>query len=427
MKELLHKVRESALAMALLKTEDKNDALERFAQLIEKRSADLLAANKLDLEEQKGKISEALYSRLKLDESKLKTLAQGCRDLIDLEDLVGKIQFRRELDKGLVLERVVVPIGVIGIIFESRPDVIPQILSLILKSGNAAILKGGVEAAHSNKEFMKLVDELNREFTFFPREWALLLDTRAQVHEMLKYEKEIDLVIPRGSNEMVRSIRSSTKIPVLGHSDGVCHLYVHENADIKQAVDIAVDAKAQYPSACNSIETLLVDESISEKFLLDFAKKAEQSKIVLIGCEKTRKILPQVKVATEADWSTEYGDLRLSIRVVKNLEDGIDHINTYGSHHTDAILTNNEFVMEIFLNAIDSACVFANASTRFADGFRFGFGAEVGISTEKIHARGPVGLEGLMSYKYKLRGHGQRVSDYVGPQAKVFTHKMLKI
>lgn len=427
MKELLHKVRESAMAMALLKTEDKNDALERFAQLIEKRSGDLLAANKLDLEEQKGKISDALYSRLKLDESKLRTLAQGCRDLIDLEDLVGKIQFRRELDKGLVLERVIVPIGVIGIIFESRPDVIPQILSLILKSGNAAILKGGVEATHSNKAFMKLVEELNREFTFFPQEWALLLDTRAQVHEMLKFEKEIDLVIPRGSNEMVRSIRSNTKIPVLGHSDGVCHLYVHENADIKQAVDIAVDAKAQYPSACNSIETLLVDESISEKFLSDFAKKAEQSKIELIGCEKTQKILTKVRAATETDWSTEYGDLRLSVRVVKNLEAAIDHINTYGSHHTDAILTNNEFVMELFLNAIDSACVFANASTRFADGFRFGFGAEVGISTEKIHARGPVGLEGLMSYKYKLRGHGQVVSDYVGPQAKDFTHKMLKI
>lgn len=425
MKELLSQVRESAMGMALIRTEDKNDALEEFAFLLESQKDVLIEANRKDLEVQKGKISDVLYSRLKLDESKLKTLAQGCRDLIHLEDPIGKIQFRRELDEDLVLERVTVPIGVIGIIFESRPDVIPQILSLILKSGNAAVLKGGTEAVNSNRAFMELVNLLNQKFTFFPKHWAVMIDTREDVQKMLKFEKEIDLVIPRGSNELVRSIKSQTKIPVLGHSDGVCHMYVHEEANIKKAIALVVDSKAQYPTACNALETLLVDKKIAPKFLKEFAPAAASKNLVLIGCEEARKTLPDVKPATEADWSTEYGDLRLSIKVVEGLEGAIEHINRYGSHHTDAIVTENPFVLELFINAIDSACVFANASTRFADGFRFGFGAEVGISTEKIHARGPVGIEGLISYKYKLRGTGQVVSDYVGLNAKRFTHRDL--
>lgn len=404
----LLKVKDSAMGMALIKPEDKNEALEEFATLIESHSDYILSENNKDLNESKGNISDALYNRLKLDESKILNITQGLRDMIALEDPVGRVQIRRELDKGLVLERITVPLGVIGIVFESRPDVIPQILSLVLKSGNAAVLKGGKEASNSNKAFMSLIEKLNKKITFFPKDWATLIDTREDVAEMLKHHDLIDLVIPRGSNELVRSIKNSTKIPVLGHADGVCHMYIHENADIKKAVRLAIDAKAQYPSACNALETLLVDKKIASEFLNMFRPEAQKSKIQIIE---------------DSNWTTEYGDLRLSLKVVDDLEAAIEHINTYGSHHTDAIVSENPFVLEIFLNAIDSACVFANASTRFADGFRFGFGAEVGISTEKLHARGPVGLEGLVTYKYKLRGTGQIVSDYSGPNAKKFSHK----
>lgn len=420
LRDKLEKSKQAAMAMALLKTEDKNDALADFADLIKTHKDEILAANKKDLEESKGQIPESLYSRLKLDESKLKTLIQGLQDMINIEDPVGQVQFKRELDKGLILERIAVPIGVLGVIFESRPDVIPQILSLVLKSGNAVVLKGGREAAHTNQAFMKLIDTLNQKFTFFPKEWATLIDTREDVNEMLKYEDLIDLVIPRGSNELVKSIKEKTRIPVLGHSEGICHLYVHESANITDATKVAIDAKTQYPSACNSIETLLVDKKIAKDFLQKFSQQASQ--VEIFGCEETQKILKNAKPATEDTWRTEYGDLRLSVRVVDGIETAIEHINKYGSHHTDAIVADNPFVMEIFLNALDSACVFANASTRFADGFRFGFGAEVGVSTEKIHARGPVGIEGLMTYRYKLRGHNQIVADYVGPSAKKFTH-----
>ncbi len=423
LRDHLVKVKEAAMAMALIKTEDKNEALEEFAQLIESHKDFILSENKKDLDAAKGKISENLLNRLKLDESKIKSISQGLRDLIGLEDLIGKVQLSRELDKNLILERVTVPLGVVGVIFESRPDVIPQILSLILKSGNAAVLKGGSEAQHSNKAFMNLVEKLNTKFTFFPNEWATLVGGREDVTEMLKHHDLIDLMIPRGSNELVKMIKNSTKIPVLGHADGVCHLYIHENANLKSAVQIARDSKIQSPSACNALETLLVDKKVAENFLKTFVQ--ESPDIKMIGCERTQKILPQVVAASEEDWRSEYGDLRLSVKIVDDIQSAIEHINTYGSHHTDGIVTENAFILEIFLNAIDSACVFSNASTRFADGFRFGFGAEIGISTEKIHARGPVGIEGLVTYKYKLRGQGQVVADYVGSNAKKFSHRDL--
>lgn len=423
---MLQQSREAALALATLTTQQKNQALETFAQLIETNQAALLAANQQDLAEQAGQISPALYQRLKLDAGKIKQLVQGLRDVATLPDPVGKVLSKTLLDDGLILEKITVPIGVIGIIFESRPDVIPQILSLALKSGNAVLLKGGKEAAHSNQAFINLVAELNRQCPWLPRAWAQLLPNRDAVHAMLAYPQYIDLVIPRGSNQLVQSIMAATKIPVLGHADGVCHLYVHPSIDIEKAIPLVIDAKAQYPAACNALETLLVDEAVAPQFFPVFWEAAAQANLVLKGCEKTRQFMPQVQPATEEDWRTEYGDLTLAIRVVSDIKAAIQHINTYGSHHTDGILAQDPQMIEDFLNQVDSASVFANASTRFADGFRFGLGAEVGISTAKTHARGPVGLEGLTIYKYKLRGAGQVVANYVGADAKPFRHQALE-
>ncbi len=424
---LLRASREASYQLATLTTDQKNQVLEAFASAIDANIPMLLAANAKDLAEQEGKIAPSLYQRLKLDESKLRQLVQGIRDVIQLADPAGQVQSRTLLDDNLVLEKVSVPIGVIGIIFESRPDVIPQILSLTLKSGNAVVLKGGKEAHHSNHAFMQLVREVTPQFEFLPQAWAQLLDSREAVQEMLAYHQYVDLVIPRGSNQLVQSIMASTKIPVMGHADGVCHMYIHTSAALSKAVDIVIDAKAQYPAACNALETLLVDAEIAPKFLPLFYLAASVVGIQLRGCDRSRTYIESIDTATVDDWRTEYGDLTLAVKVVSGIAEAIDHINTYGSHHTDSILAQDPAVIEQFLNHIDSACVFANASTRFADGFRFGFGAEIGISTAKTHARGPVGLEGLVIYKYKLRGDGQRVSDYVGENATAFKHTRLDV
>lgn len=422
----LQNSKDAFLAMSTLPTTQKNEALAQFAAIIEENTDFLLAENRKDIAqaEQDG-LTSSLYQRLKLDAGKIKQLAQGLRDLIQLPDPAGQVLSQTLLDEGLVLEKLTVPLGVIGIIFESRPDVIPQILSLILKSGNAVVLKGGREASRSNAAFMQLVDQLNARCPFLPTHWATLLDSREAVQEMLNYPQYVDLVIPRGSNQLVQSIMAATKIPVLGHADGVCHLYVHASANIPQAIALAIDAKTQYPAACNALETLLVDQALAGSFLPEFAEVAEQSGIVLKACPMTQAMVPGLQPATEADWRAEYGDLTLAIKVVPNLETAMAHINQYGSHHTDAIVAQDAEVIEQFLNGVDSACVFANASTRFADGFRFGLGAEIGISTAKTHARGPVGLEGLVIYKYKLRGHGQVVANYVGESAKPFLHRSL--
>jgi glutamate-5-semialdehyde dehydrogenase len=396
--------------MGLLSTEQKNLALTSLAVLLREKSAVLMEANSKDLEEQKGVLPMPLFQRLKLDNLKIEALVEGCHDLIQLPDPVGKILLSHPLQPNLLLERVSVPLGVLAVIFESRPDVIPQILALSLKSGNSVILKAGREARNTVGAFRELIDELSKRCEFLPNQWCLVLDSREEVRELLEMDDLIDLVIPRGSNEMVREIQKSTHIPVMGHAEGVCHMYIHSPCDIKMAVDLAVNAKAQYPSACNALETLLIDVGISEIFLPHFADVAELVGIQLRGCEESRRILPQIERAIEEDWRAEYGDLRLAIRVVSGLNDAITHINEYGSHHTDSIVTSDKAAAEIFLSAVDSACVFHNVSTRFADGFRFGFGAEVGISTSKLHARGPVGLDGLVSYKYKLRGGGHTVS-----------------
>ncbi len=426
LEDSLKRSKAAFLAMSTLPTVQKNEALAQFAAIIEENSDFLLSENQKDIAqaEQDG-LTPSLYQRLKLDAGKIKQLAQGLRDLIQLPDPAGQVLSQTLLDEGLVLEKLTVPLGVIGIIFESRPDVIPQILSLILKSGNAVVLKGGREALRSNAAFMKLVDQLNSRCPFLPAHWAILLDSREAVQEMLNYPQYVDLIIPRGSNQLVQSIMAATKIPVLGHADGVCHLYVHPSAHVAQAVALAIDAKTQYPAACNALETLLVDEAIASQFLPQFAQAAEKADITLKGCKATQGILPTIEPATDADWRAEYGDLTLAVKIVPGLEAAMAHINQYGSHHTDAIVAQDAEVLERFLNGIDSACVFANASTRFADGFRFGLGAEIGISTAKTHARGPVGLEGLVIYKYKLRGQGQIVADYVGVEAKPFLHRKM--
>jgi len=423
MNKLLQKVKEASFELATLSNEQKNQALIRFAELLNEKSDFLLKENAKDLKTQKKKISVPLYQRLKLDKNKLDQLALGINDIVNMTNPVGRIMDRTQMDGGLILEKVSVPVGVIAIVFESRPDVIPQILSLALKSGNAVVLKGGKEAKCSNEAILKLVDQLNKEFKFLPRHWAVLLDSREAFRKILAYPQYIDLVIPRGSNALVRKIMDSTKIPVMGHAEGICHQYVHESADIEKAVKIVLDSKKQYPAACNALETLLVDQSIAAEFLPAF--EAGAGDIELKACKNSRKILRKSKPATDKDWATEYLSLTLSVKTVKNLEEAIAHINLYGSHHTDGIITEDSGVQDRFLEAVNSASVMVNASTRFADGYRFGLGAEVGISTATTHARGPVGLEGLTIYKYLLKGSGQIVADYVGDGARKFMHKKL--
>ena len=328
------------------------------------------------------------------------------------------------MDKGLDLYKVSCPIGVIGIIFESRPDALVQISTLCLKSGNACLLKGGAEAANTNKILFEIIRDSSIK-AGIPENWIQLLQTRADVQVILELDKYIDLIIPRGSNEFVRYIMDNTNIPVLGHAEGICHIYVDSKADIDMAVKITVDGKTQYAAVCNAAETLLVHKDIAKKFLPLVKTALEAKDVELRGCEKTRKII-NIKRASGKDWSTEYLTEILSIKIVDSLDEAIEHINTYGSHHTDIIVTQNKVVAADFLELVDSANVFLNASTRFSDGYRYGLGAEVGISTNKIHARGPVGLEGLVIYKWKLIGSGQIVADYSGRDAKQFTHKKLK-
>jgi glutamate-5-semialdehyde dehydrogenase len=422
---ILRKSRKASHEMSLLSDSHKRESLDVLADLIAREEDYLLTENQKDLTNYQNKISESLFQRLILNPAKMQQIIQGIRDVRDQPDPVGKILSRRELDEGLILEKQTVPIGVVGIIFESRPDVLPQILSLALKSGNAVVLKGGHEAYHSNLGFMSIVEQLYRKCAWMPAGWAILLDSREDVHKMLNFPQYIDLIIPRGSKSLVRSIMEATSIPVLGHADGICHLYIDAEADLGNAGSLVVDCKAQYPAACNAIETLLIHRDVAERFMPTLDSAAADAGIHLRGCPETRRFLPDMEAATEKDWHTEYGDKTLSVRIVPDVSEAIIHINYYGSHHTDAILTLNTETQEKFLNGVDSASVFANASTRFADGFRYGLGAELGISTNRTHARGPVGVEGLLSYKFKIRGEGQIVADYVDNDARPFTHRDL--
>ncbi len=422
--EIASIAKSASIQLAAAGTDVKNNALAEIAKALKQRSAEIVSANKEDLvTAEKNNLAGPLLKRLKFDEGKIADVCAGIESLIKLDDPVGKTITATELDKGLELYKVSCPIGVIGVVFESRPDALVQISTLCLKSGNAVLLKGGSEAAITNKILAETVSEAS-ENAGIPKGWIQLLETRQDVAQMLAFDEYIDLVIPRGSNEFVRYIMDNTNIPVLGHADGICHVYIDSDADLDMAVNITVDSKCQYVAVCNAAETLLVDNKIAEKFLPKVKTALEEKGVELRGCEKTASII-KVKPATEEDWSTEYLDYILSIRVVEGLEEAIEHINHYGSGHTDSIVTADKEKAERFMALVDSANVLWNCSTRFADGFRYGLGAEVGISTNKIHARGPVGLEGLVIYKWKLFGTGQVVADYSGLNAKQFTHRRL--
>jgi len=432
MKEVLVKAkaaRAAALQLANVPTEVKNVALQRAASAILENSELVLSANAKDVElaeglQSKGRLSKSLVQRLKLDEHKLEDIAVMVESVAKLEDPIGKTLYAMQLDENLELYKVSCPIGVIGAIFESRPDVLPQISSLSLKSGNSVILKGGKEAKHSNEALFELMREAT-EGAGIPNGWIQLIEAREEVRELLRLEEYIDLLLPRGSNEFIKYVQSNTRIPVLGHSEGICHIYVDNHADLQKALDICYDAKVQYPAVCNAVETLLVHRAIAPRFLPAMAKMYERAGVEIKGDERTRKII-KAKKATEKDWRTEYLDLIISIKIVNSIDEAINHINTYGSKHTDSIVTEDKPAALKFLQGVDSSSVMLNTSTRFSDGYRYGLGAEVGISTGKIHARGPVGLEGLTSSKYYLLGNGQVVANYIGSSARQFTHRPLQ-
>ncbi|NES74558.1 MULTISPECIES: glutamate-5-semialdehyde dehydrogenase [Okeania] len=423
--EIAKTTRQAAQKSAGLSTEVKNQAIEAVAQALETAAPKILAANKLDCQiAQTNGIAKPLYNRLKMDEAKLNSAIAGLRNVSILADPVGTVQIHRELDEGLILKRITCPLGVIGVVFEARPDAVIQISALAIKSGNGVILKGGKEATNSCQELVTAIRQGLATTSVNP-DAVQLLTTREETLELLKLDKYVNLIIPRGSNSFVKFVQENTQIPVLGHAEGICHVYVDKSADIQKAVAVTVDAKTQYPAACNAVETLLVHTDIADKFLTEVFPMMEKHQVELRGDAATRKILPSVKVATEVDWATEYSDLVLSIKVVDNLESAIAHINTYGSGHTDAIVTEDRETAELFLAQIDAAGVFHNCSTRFSDGFRYGFGAEVGISTQKMPPRGPVGLEGLVTYKYQVVGDGHIAATYSGDRPKVFTHRDL--
>jgi len=414
--------KDASIQLAAVKTAVKNNALTIIADTLRQRSDHITAVNEVDMEDaKKSQLAEPLLKRLNFDEGKIEGVCAGIESLIKLDDPVGKTITATELDEGLQLYKVSCPIGVIGVVFESRPDALVQISTLCLKSGNAVLLKGGSEAEKTNNILAKIICEAGEKANL-PEGWLQLLHTREDVAEMLGMDEYIDLIIPRGSNEFVRHIMNNTNIPVLGHADGICHVYIDGDADLEMAVNIAVDSKCQYVAVCNAAETMLVDEKIADVFLPMVKKAMDEKGVELRGCEKSASII-DVKPASEQDWSTEFLDYILSIKVVAGLDEAIKHINQYGSGHTDAIVTADKEKAEKFMELIDSANVFWNCSTRFSDGYRYGLGAEVGISTNKIHARGPVGLEGLVIYKWKLFGTGQITADYTGPDAKKFTHK----
>jgi glutamate-5-semialdehyde dehydrogenase len=414
--------RKASYRLATLGTEVKDRALEGAARALERHQREILVENLRDQEEaRRSGLKEALLKRLILTEAKIAQMAEGVREVARLPDPIGRRLLRRELDEGLVLTKVTVPLGVIGVIFESRPDALVQVASLAMKSGNAVILKGGSEALRSNRVLFSLIQEAAAAVEPAFRDGLQLVETRQDVRELLALDKLIDLLIPRGSGELVKSIQESTRIPVLGHSEGVCHLYVDAEADLPMAVELTYDAKCQYPAVCNAIETLLVHERVAREFLPRMA--ARLSKVELRGDERTRAVIPALPASGE-DWRAEYNDLILAVRVVDSLAAAVEHINTFGSHHTDAIVTRNEAAARRFLAEVDSSSLMWNCSTRFADGYRYGLGAEVGIATGKIHARGPVGLEGLTSTKFLLEGRGQAVADYAEGR-RGFTHRDL--
>jgi len=431
------KAKKASIELSSVSEEVKNRALEAMAKALDKERKVILEANSKDLEyaaglKNAGKLTQALVDRLKVTDSKVDGMIAGIRDVIKLKDPVGETLSTLELDEDLVLYQISCPIGLIGVIFESRPDVVPQVMSLCLKSGNATIFKGGSEARESNRTIFDILVRAIESTEGMPKGAFQLMETREEIMSLLSLDAYVDLLIPRGSNEFVKFIQDNTKIPVLGHTSGICHIYVDEFAYLNTAWKVCFDAKVQYPAVCNAIETLLVNRNIAEAFLPKMAEMYINAGVELRCDEDSYSLLAgkglsPLSKATEEDWSLEYNDLILSIKFVDAIKEAIDHINTFGSHHTDGIITENASRRKEFIGRVDSSSVMVNASTRFADGYRYGKGAEVGISTNKIHSRGPVGMEGLLIYKYILMGKGQIVADYAGENAKPYTHRKLDL
>ncbi len=455
-REEARKMKLAAPHMAAASLELRNAALEKVMETLEANRDAIFRENAADVQAaEDANVAKAVIKRLKFDENKLRDAIAGIRQMIGLEDPVGKVTLRRELDEGLVLQRVSVPIGVIGVIFEARPDALIQISALCIKSGNCAILKGGKETARTNKILFQLVHDA-AVAAGLPESCLLQVELHNEIDELLKCQGDVDLLIPRGSNKFVQYIMDNTNIPVMGHAAGICHIYLDEKADLAKSVPVIVDAKTQYPAVCNAVETLLVNRKIAADALpavlealvakgvklRGSAEVAELVKVLLaagklggqkagagvdVTCQNAGESLIDagaydVEVMGEEDFATEYTDLIISLKLVENVAEAADHVNKFGSHHTDCILTEDDATAEYFLQMVDSAGVYRNCSTRFADGFRYGFGAEVGVSTGKLHARGPVGLEGLVTYKYRLIGNGQLVADYVSGK-KQFHHR----
>ena len=462
-------VRRSAMALGQCSDAERRAAVLAMASALESERHLILAANQADMEAAASDgLAPALMARLKLDGAKLDAAIAGVRQVAALDDPLGRRQLHTELDQGLVLERLTVPLGVVGVIFEARPDAAIQIASLAIRSGNGAILKGGREANRSCGAIMAalrqglangipqtipapdpIADNSAASDTSATKPLASnplppipvardpaagdlmaasaleLLTSREESLALLKLDGLVDLIIPRGSNALVRYIQDNTRIPVLGHADGICHLYVDAAADLDQALRVAIDAKTQYPAACNAIETLLVHEQIAPSFLAMAIEAFGAAGVELRG-DAAALALGVEHAASEEDWSSEYSDLVLAVKLVANLDAAIEHIGRYGSRHTDAICTTDERAANRFLAAVDSAGVYLNCSTRFADGFRYGFGAEVGISTQTLPPRGPVGLEGLVTYRYRLRGEGHIAADYASG-ARQFSHRALPL
>ncbi len=428
--DIAQRAKAAARRLATLPTETKNLALLAVAEALVNDREKLLEANREDVIRtsklvERGEMARPLLDRLKLSDDKIMGMAEGVRSVAALPDPVGRELSALALDDGLELTQVTTPLGVVGAIFESRPDAVPQIASLCWKSGNAVIMKGGSEAQASNRCLGQLIRAAIATVDERCMDAVQMIETREDVSALLALDEYIDLFVPRGSNAFVRYIQENTRAPVLGHAEGLCHAYVDANVDLAQAVAVCYDAKVQYPAVCNAIETVLVHRDVADAFLPVMASAYRQAKVEMRGCEVAQSIVPDITPAVAADWETEYLDLIVSVKVVGCLEDAIAHINRYGSGHTETILTQNVEAATQFLNQVDAATVMHNASTRFADGFRFGKGAEVGISTNKTHARGPVGLDGLVIYKYCLVGRGHIVADYVGPNARPFTHQSL--
>ncbi|MFZ9281288.1 MAG: glutamate-5-semialdehyde dehydrogenase [Prochlorococcaceae cyanobacterium] len=418
-------VRRSAMALGQLSNSDRQQALRAMADALQADQETILAANQADLEAAAAEgLAEALIARLKLDATKLAGAIEGVRQVAALADPIGVRQLHTELDAGLVLERISVPLGVLGVIFEARPDAVMQIAALAIRSGNGALLKGGREAARSCAAIMAALKR-GLAASSASADALELLTSREESLALLKLDGLVDLIIPRGSNALVRFIQDNTRIPVLGHADGICHLYIDAAADLSQALRVAIDSKTQYPAACNAIETLLLHEQIAAPFLAEAIPAFAAAGVELRG-DAPSMALGVRHAASDVDWSTEYSDLILAVKVVDGVDEALEHIRCYGSRHTDAICTHDPAVADRFLAAVDSAGVYLNCSTRFADGFRYGFGAEVGISTQTLPPRGPVGLEGLVTYRYRLRGQGHIAADYASG-ARQFSHRSLPL